>query len=101
MAYGHVARKILHVLNLPQHRGRWLDTRAVANAVHGSDWATQEEVASVRQSLRKLAERGDVVRFGGAMPEWRLARHQSVEPPAMVAHVLAELEEQPEAGPDA
>lgn len=47
MAYGRIVRKILRVLNFPAHRGRRLDTRAIANAVYETEWASQVEVASV------------------------------------------------------
>lgn len=98
MAYGRIARKILHVLNLPAHRGRWLDTRAIANAVYETEWASQNEAASVRQSLRKLADRGDVYR-SGFFAEWRLAGSLEVEPPAMYRHLMAALQASPRALP--
>lgn len=79
MTMGALQRKILSWLRKPQHRQKGYETRSIAQAVYHTDWATQEQVASVRQALNRLAAQGVVVRFGFFV-EWHLREVEADSP---------------------
>lgn len=70
MPKGAIQRKNLNYLSR-QPRDKWFGTRDIANEVHGTSWATQDEMARTRQSLRRLESSGEVKRlYTGFEDEW-------------------------------
>lgn len=96
MARGYMQRRILTLLNDERHRGKWWDTRHIANALF-PDYADRSEVGRTRQALNRLVDAGEVER-SGILLEWRSTRYPEVEPPAMLQRVVETIRtEHPEA----
>lgn len=75
MIRGLVQRPVMSFLNRCGPGEAWQETRAIANAVYESEWASQVEMARVRQALRILERDGEVARRGGwPLSFWRSTR---------------------------
>jgi hypothetical protein len=73
MGMGSVQRKILNWLNDRRHRDSWYDTRQIAQGIFSTEWASQEQIASIRQGLVALHKSGHVIREGAFIVYWHLA----------------------------
>ena len=64
MALGYLQRKSQTWLLTGRTVREWHDTREIAQGVFSVEWASQDQIEQIRQSLNRLEARGTAERLG-------------------------------------